>query len=275
MPAAIITIGASSAIKSKILADMTASPVGSLTRPSTPALRTLTGCQARNAPQVMGGFSREGRVSLPILWALCAHILRSPREWSASIGLLQRSFPTRSDGRLGCADADLVRPDLEAQQRVGTERIADCDVGRIAASRNEHPADPRHIVPRVEDAPAAAEIRLDPSGEIHWSIRRQDADVAEITGAIACRNVHAAAKCDGKVRIIAADAFPLVEGFKGRPSGTRVLVAERDMVVNKIADRLNSCPARRRMAKQVPSYLGQLVGLAIPAAQEKHQGFFG
>src|SRR5216683_3879875 len=183
--------------------------------------------------------------------------------------------PSDSVG-LGCADAAyLVRPDLEAQQRVRAERIADCDVSRIAASRNENPADPWHIVSRVKDVPAAAEIRLDPSGEIHWPIRRQDADVAKITGAVACRNVHAAAKCDGKVRIIAADAFPLAEGFKGRLGGTRVLVAERDMVVNKIADRLNACPARRRMAEQVPSYLGQQVRLAVPAAQEKHQGFFG
>src|ERR1700736_2042698 len=150
--------------------------------------------------------------------------------------------------RINLPDAAyLVCPDLEAQQRVRAERIADCDVSRIAASRNEHPADPRHIVPRIKDVPAAAEIRLDPSGEIHWPIRRQDADLAEITSAVARRNVHAAAKCDGEVRIIAADAFPLVEGFKGRLGGTRVLVAERDMVVNKIADRLNPCPARRRI----------------------------
>src|SRR6516162_9319959 len=178
--------------------------------------------------------------------------------------------------RLGCADAAyLVRPDLEAQQRVRVERIADCDISCIAASRNEHPPDPRHIVPRIKDAPATAEIRLDPSGEIHWPIRRKGADLTEITSAVACRNVHTAAKCDGEVRIVAADAFPFVEGFKGRLGGTRVLVAERDMVVHKIADRLNACPARRRMAEQVPSYLGQQVRLAVPAAQQKHQGFFG
>src|SRR3974377_1585925 len=185
-------------------------------------------------------------------------------------------FLTGSGGRLGCANAAyLVRPDLEAQQRVRAERIADCDVSRIAASRNEHPADPRHIVLQNKEPPASAEIRLDPSGEIHWPIRRQDADLAEITGAVACRNVHAAAKCDGEVRIIAADAFTLVEGFKGRLGGTRVLVAERDMVLDTIACRLHACPARRRMAEQVPSYLGQQVRLAVPAAQQKHQGFFG
>src|SRR3974377_1320946 len=100
-------------------------------------------------------------------------------------------FLTGSGGQLGCANAAyLVRPDLEAQQRVRAARIADCDVSRIAASRNEHPADPRHIVPRIKDAPAAAEIRLYPSGEIHWPIRREDADLGEITRAVKCANVH-------------------------------------------------------------------------------------
>src|SRR5260370_34729381 len=120
------------------------------------------------------------------------------------------SFLTGSGHRLGCADAAfLVRPDLEAQQRVRAERIADCDVSRIAASRNEHPADPRHIVPRIKDVPAAAEIRLDPSGEIHWPIRRQGAHLAEITSAVAPRSDHAAATLHGEVRIVEADACPL------------------------------------------------------------------
>ena len=45
----------------------------------------------------------------------------------------------------------------EAAQIVGPEGAADCGIGGIAAARDQHPADTRHVDARVERVPAAAE----------------------------------------------------------------------------------------------------------------------
>ena len=50
-----------------------------------------------------------------------------------------------------------------------------------------------------------------------------------------------------------------------------MLVAEAYVGLNEIADGLNARPAWRRFAEQRPSLVHQLVGLAISAAQQKHQ----
>ena len=43
------------------------------------------------------------------------------------------------------------------------------------------------------------------------AVRRRHADVAEIAGAVARRNVHAATERDGEVRVVAAHAGPVVD----------------------------------------------------------------
>src|SRR5437016_9601928 len=76
--------------------------------------------------------------------------------------------------------ADLVRPDLETDQRVGAEGVGDRHVSRIAPLSDQHAADSRHVVARVECVPPPAKIGLEPAGEIHWAIGRWHADVPEI-----------------------------------------------------------------------------------------------
>src|SRR5579864_4861412 len=134
----------------------------------------------------------------------------------------------------------LVGPNLEAQQGVGTEGIADRHICRISPPRDQHPADTRHVVTGIEGVPVTVDIRLEPCGEIHRTVGRRHADVAEVTGAVASRNVHAAAEGDGKMRVIAADSRPLVEGFQGGPRRARVLVAKGDVAMDVIADRLDA-----------------------------------
>jgi hypothetical protein len=51
----------------------------------------------------------------------------------------------------------------------------------------------------VEGIPAAAKIGLEPGAEVHRQVFRGHANVAEIAGAIARRNVHAAAQRDGEM----------------------------------------------------------------------------
>ena len=68
------------------------------------------------------------------------------------------------------------------------------DVGGVAAARHQDAADAREVVAGVEGVPAAAEIDFEPALEIHRRRVGRHADVAEIAGAIARRNVHAAAE---------------------------------------------------------------------------------
>ena len=54
--------------------------------------------------------------------------------------------------------------------------------------------------------------------------------------------------------------------------GARVLVAEGDVVVDEVADRLDAPPAGGAGAEQLPGGLGQPVRLAVAAAQQVDQG---
>ena len=94
-----------------------------------------------------------------------------------------------------------------------------------------------------------AQKDLEPRGKIHRSVRRRYADIPEVAGAITCWNVHAAAKRDGKMRIVAANPAALVEDLPGRHRRARMLVAKNNVVVNEIANGLNARPTRSYISK--------------------------
>jgi hypothetical protein len=71
-------------------------------------------------------------------------------------------------------------------------------------------------------------------------------DVAEITGAVARRNVQATTKCDGEIGVIAANAAALAEPFPGRSCGAGMLIAERNMIVREVADGPDPPPTHKR-----------------------------
>src|SRR5580658_7566867 len=75
--------------------------------------------------------------------------------------------------------------------------------------------------------------------------------------------------------IVAAYAPTLREHLSGRLAGVGVLVAEGDMAMDEVADRLDPRPAERRVAEEVPRRLGEEVRLAISAAEKKNQRFLG
>src|SRR5882724_3121776 len=154
-----------------------------------------------------------------------------------------------ADGR-SCGD--LVGPYLETRQRVRTEGLGDRNVRGIAALRDQDAADPWHVVARIEHAPVPADIGFEPAGEIARGPGFWRADVAEIAGAIARRNVHAAAERDRQMGIVAADAPAFIVGFPSRLGGAGVLVAECDVAMDEIADRLHPGPARLRVLEQFP-----------------------
>jgi hypothetical protein len=87
--------------------------------------------------------------------------------------------------------------------------------------------------------PAAAEIGFEPSAEIHWGIVERHADIAEVAGAVARRNVHAAAQRDREVSEVPAHAASLVMNILRRLGRAGVGVAENDAIVDIVADRIH------------------------------------
>src|SRR6202034_895164 len=124
-----------------------------------------------------------------------------------------RKYPKASTHRRDLRH--LVGVDLKTGERVEPERGRDRDVGRVAAARHQNAADARNVMARIERVPAIAEINLEPGGEIHRRLVRRDADVGEISGAIARRTVHAAAERDGEMGKVAADAAAFLVRLPG------------------------------------------------------------
>ena len=165
----------------------------------------------------------------------------------------------------------LVRYHVEAHQRARTEYSGQCNVGGIAPTSHQDAADSRRVMACVEGVPVTAEIGLEPRAEVHREVHRRDADVAEVAGAIARRNVHAAAQGDSQMREVAT--YPATLGVAGesRAGWVGVVVAELDVVVHIVADRLHPGPAFRRIAEQRPRKLRELVCFTIPAAKQIQQ----
>src|SRR5687768_11509054 len=159
----------------------------------------------------------------------------------------------------------LERGDLEVGQGARAEIGGDRYIGRIPPPRHQDASDPRLVVPGVECVPLTRKIHLEPSAEVHRRRIGRNTDVAEIAGAVACRNIHATAKRDGKVREIPADAQTLVVSVPCRSRGAGVLVSEDKPLVNVITDRLNTRPSWLRRGEQRPSQIRQAIGIAIAA----------
>src|SRR5580704_3112050 len=104
----------------------------------------------------------------------------------------------------------------------------------VATRSDEDSSDPAGIVARIEGMPTTAEIDFHPGCEIIRRIRRRQADISEVAGTIACRNVQAAAKSDRQMREIAANAAALGVCFGGRSRYQRMFVTEGDVVVHEI-----------------------------------------
>src|SRR5215831_14745904 len=155
----------------------------------------------------------------------------------------------------------------EGAEGIRTEGRADRDIRGVATASDQYPADTWNVVARIKGVPFAADIGFEPGCEIHWRVGDRHADIAQITGAVACRDIHAAAEGYGEVRIIAADASAIAVGFPGRPAWARVFIPEGNVLVNEVADGLDAPPTDRRLPEQRPCNLGEPVGLAITAGQ--------
>src|SRR5687768_16174478 len=77
---------------------------------------------------------------------------------------------------------------LSAYRELFQGRLAETggkrDVRCISTAGDQHAANTRRVVPRVERVPAIAKVGLKPRSKVHGRVRRRNADVAEIPGAV-------------------------------------------------------------------------------------------
>jgi len=151
---------------------------------------------------------------------------------------------------------------LKAHELSDTEGGRHRDIGCVAA------------MTRIHRVPTPSEKDLEPGAEIHRIDVDRNADVAEIAGAVAGGNVHAAAKRDGKMGEVAAHADAFVHGIAGATSWARVGMTKADLRMNEIADRLNTQGAGQ-LSELRPGEIGELVAIAIAAREQEQQYFVG
>src|SRR5947208_3256815 len=90
----------------------------------------------------------------------------------------------------------IVRPHFEVLQSVFAEGCGDGHIGRISATGDKNASDPRHVVAWIENVPGAPDISFKPSRKIPDAPRQRCSHIAEIPGAVARRNIQAAAERD-------------------------------------------------------------------------------
>jgi len=127
-----------------------------------------------------------------------------------------------------------------------------------------------------EGLPLAIHIRLEPRGKVHRTKRRLQADVAEIAGAVARGNVSCSGqKVTARVREVAADTGLLTVGVPRRLGRARVRVAERDVLVHEVANRLNRSAPVGAFPNSDQGNVRQPVGFAVSTSQQKLQALLG
>jgi len=99
-----------------------------------------------------------------------------------------------------------------------SEEIEDRDIGRIASARNVDAADVRDILACIKRLPVIPKVNLEPSTEVARREIDWHTGIPEIPGAVPRRDIHAAARRDGKMGVVAAHADAFVKGL-GRAAG--------------------------------------------------------
>src|ERR1700760_4998097 len=127
------------------------------------------------------------------------------------------------------------------------------------------------IVPRVERIPLLTEKDLEPGAEVHRRRITRHSDIAEITGAVARRDVHAPAQCDREMREISAHADAFLVTFRRRAVASRMMVTKLEPVMDVIANSLHPLPTALKATELCPGKITQLLGIAVAAAEQIDQ----
>jgi hypothetical protein len=105
----------------------------------------------------------------------------------------------------------------------------------------------RGRLPRIESKPSSSKKRFEPHTEIHWRGIWRNTDIAQIAGAVPCRDVHATTQSDRKMGKVTAYPHPFVECVKSRTVVACVTIAKFDLGMREVADGLHRLPPRPRM----------------------------
>ena len=141
----------------------------------------------------------------------------------------------------------------------------------VPAARDHDASNPRMIVTRIEGEPAAVEKYLEPCAEIHRRGIAGHADIAEITGTVARRDVHAPTKRHRQMREVTAYANAFVMAFRSRTIAARMVIAEFEALMHVVADRLDTLPAAGNASEQGPGEIRKSLGIAIAASNQVDQ----
>ena len=117
------------------------------------------------------------------------------------------------------------------------------DVCGVAALRNEDTTDSGGVVTGIKGIPTIAQINFNPCGKIHRRVGRGEANVGDVTGTVACRDVQATAEGHCKMRVVAANTTTFLVCFECRSGRAGVFIAEDYVIVHEVADSLHPGPA--------------------------------
>ena len=165
-----------------------------------------------------------------------------------------------------------VREDLEIRKLARSKRSDNGNIGGVAPTGHQNAPDTRRIVPSIEGVPAP-KIHLKPGTKIHWIGFRRHTNVSEVTSAVARRHIHAAAERNRDVREVSADAPTFGMRLPRRLGRARVLVSEREVVVDVISNCLDQWPSLSHISKLGPSQFDKEIRLAISTAEQINQCF--
>ena len=163
----------------------------------------------------------------------------------------------------------------EPGQRERPERGDERDVDRVAAAPDDHTADARRVVARVEGVPAAVEVGLEPGREVHRLGGWRRLDVRDVAEHVAGRDVQGAAEGDGQMRVVAADALAGPVGVGGRRPRVRRARHPGQVTVHEVDDGLDPAPARRQVPEALPGLVAELVGQAEAAGHDEAHDVVG
>ena len=153
---------------------------------------------------------------------------------------------------------------------VGAECRRQRDIRCIPSTGHQHPPDPRLIMARVKDMPLPAQIYLKPRAEIHRKRHWRNADVAQISSRIPCRDIEATTEGDREVRKIPANPGAVLKSLACRAIRPGLLIVELDVLMDEITNRLNPRPTFFDRSKAFPGKVTQLtIDFAIAAAEKE------
>ena len=160
----------------------------------------------------------------------------------------------------------------KAAQVCPSKRSGHRHIGGIPPRRHEYAANPGLVVAGIECPPAAFEIDLEPRTEVHGK-NDGDADIAQITRGVACRNVERAAKGNGKMLKVATYAHAFGEDIESSLCGSGMLIVKRHLVVDPVANSLHPAPAGCDLSEQFKRDARESIDLTVTTIEEELERF--